>query len=355
MSVSVIPRTTTAAVLVGHDRPLQLHELELPPLKAGQVLVKIAYSGICHTQLGEVRGSRGLDPWLPHCLGHEGGATVLAVGDGVARVAVGDRVVVSWIRGPGAEAPGAVYQSPTLGRVNAGAANTFMTHSIVAENRLTVLPPDFPLDVAALLGCAVPTGAGTVLHTAAAQAGESIAVFGAGGVGLSAQIAAVYAGCSPIIAVDVVEAKLETARRLGATHVVNAATTDPVAAIRELTGGKGVDIAVEAAGKPAAMEAAYACARNGGGRAVLAGNLVSGAKIAIDPFPLLLGRRLIGSGGGDTAPAADIPRYAQAFVDGAMPLDGLISHRLPLAQINEALAMLEQGQVARAVIDMSDD
>lgn len=350
--VTQMPTTTTAAVLIDPARPLAVLELEIPPLQPGQVLVKIAYSGLCHTQLGEIRGKRGPDPWLPHCLGHEGGAIVLAVGDGVTRVAAGDRVVVSWIKGPGANAGSARYRSAELGMVNSGAANTLMTHAIVVENRLTPIPPDFPLDIAALLGCAVPTGAGTVLHTAGAAAGESVAVFGLGGVGLSALIAAVYAQCSPVIAIDVVPAKLDLARRLGASHAINAAEGDAVTAIKELTGGKGVDLAVEAAGVPAAMEAAYASARIGGGRAVLAGNLAHGERIAIDPFPLLLGRRLIGSGGGDTAPAEDIPRYVRAFQDGSMPLDGLISHRFPLSQVNEAFACLERGEVARAVIDM---
>ena len=178
-------------------------------------------------------------------------------------------------------------------------------------------------------------------------------MFGLGGVGLSALIAGVYAGCKPVIAVDVIEAKLAIAERLGATHTINAATTDPVAAIKALTGGQGADITIEAAGTPAAMETAYARARLNGGRALLAGNLAHGKQISIDPFPLLLGRRLLGSGGGNAVPAEDIPRYVRAFQDGAMPLDGLISHRFSLGQVNEAFERLERGEVARAVIDMS--
>ncbi|MBF0304272.1 MAG: zinc-binding dehydrogenase [Alphaproteobacteria bacterium] len=352
--MTALPTTTTAAVLVAQGAPLEIHELEIPPLKEGQVLVSIAHSGICHTQLGEVRGKRGPDPWLPHCLGHEGGGTVLAIGPGVTRVAAGDRVVVSWIRGPGMAAPGAIYQAAGLGKVNSGPANTFMTTSVVAENRLTALPPDFPLDVAALLGCAVPTGAGTVLKTAGAKAGESLAVFGLGGVGLSAMIAGVYAGCAPIIAVDVVAAKLDVARRLGATHVVDASRTDAAAAVREITGGKGVAVAIEAAGAPKAMESAYAATLVAGGRTVLAGNLPHQATITIDPFPLLLGRKLLG-GGGDSAPAEDIPRYIEAHQVGRMPLEGLISHRFGLEDINRAMDMLERGEVTRAIVSMTGD
>jgi S-(hydroxymethyl)glutathione dehydrogenase / alcohol dehydrogenase len=348
-----LPRTTTAAVMTAQRAPLELMELTLPEIKPGQVMVEIAFSGICHTQLGEVRGKRGPDPYVPHCLGHEAGARVLGVGEGVTKVKPGESAVVTWIKGEGANVPGTVYQrADGGGAVNAGAVTTFMRHAVVSENRLVPVPADFPLDIAALLGCAVPTGAGAVLRTGRAEADESVAIFGLGGVGLSAMLAAVWRGCTPIIAVDVVAEKLDQALAIGATHTVNAVSEDVTARIKEITGSDGVDIAVEAAGVTKAMEAAYEATRMFGGRTVLAGNLAHGSDISIDPFPILLGRELLGAGIHNAVPDVDVPRYAEAFGEGSFKLRELISHVVGLGEVNQALDMLERGEVRRAVIDM---
>ncbi|HVX14862.1 MAG TPA: zinc-binding dehydrogenase [Pirellulales bacterium] len=343
---------TEAAVLVELNRPLRHAQLELPALKPGQVLVEVAYSGVCHSQLHELRGRRGADRFLPHTLGHEGSGTVLAVGDGVSKVRPGDRVVLTWIKGRGAEVPATVYHDGATA-INSGALSTFMRHTITCENRVVPLDDEIPLREAALLGCAVPTGAGMVCTAANMAPGSSLAVFGVGGIGLSALLAARALGAQPLIAVDVVDAKLAEASRLGATHAVNAHKCDPLSAILEITGGKGVDYAIESAGRRETMEAAFRSVRNQGGLCVLAGNLPHGEQISIDPYDLIRGKRVMGTWGGETRPDDDIPLFAGWFAEGRLPLAELISHEYPLEEINSALLDLEQGCVSRALIRMA--
>lgn len=340
-----------AAVLVAPRQPLELRWLRLPPLRDGQVLVRVAYSGVCRSQLLEIRGERGDDPFLPHTLGHEGSGEVLEIGPGVRKVRPGDHVVLSWIKGIGADVPSTVYES-AAGRVNSGAISTFMRETITCENRLTVIPASMPPREAALLGCAVPTGAGIVLNTLRLEAGSSIAVFGVGGIGLAAVAAASLMNAATIVAVDVVEAKLEHARALGATHIVHATREDPLAAIRRITGA-GTDYAVEAAGRPETMEAAFKSVRDGGGLCVLAGNLAHGGRMSIDPFDLIKGKRVIGTWGGETNPDRDILRYVRLYESGRLNLAAFITHEYPLDQINAAFDDLEAGRVGRAIVNMA--
>jgi S-(hydroxymethyl)glutathione dehydrogenase/alcohol dehydrogenase len=343
---------TEAAVLVELNQPLRHARVELPELRPGQVLVEVAYSGVCHSQLHEIRGRRGPDRYLPHTLGHEGSGVVRAVGAGVEKVQPGDRVVLTWIRGQGADVASSGYQEGPA-KINSGPLSTFMRHTVTCENRVVRLPPEMPLREAALLGCALPTGAGIVINMTAAGAGESLAVFGAGGIGLSAVLAARMLGADPLIAVDVVEGKLAEALRLGATHAINARERDPLPAIRELTQGRGVDYAVEAAGRRETMEAAFRSVRDQGGLCILAGNLPHGEQIAIDPFDLIRGKRIAGAWGGATRPDEDVPRYVRWFLEGRLPMNELISREYRLEEINAALDDLEQGRVVRALVDMA--
>ena len=343
---------TDAAILVELNQPLRHARLELPELKPGQVLVEVAYSGVCHSQLHEVRGRRGPDRYLPHTLGHEGSGVVRAVGAGVEKVQLGDRVVLTWIKGQGADVASSGYQEAGA-KINSGPLSTFMRHTVTCENRVVRLPPEMPLREAALLGCALPTGAGIVINMLAMQPGASLAVFGAGGIGLSAVLAARMLGADPLIAVDVVESKLAEALRLGATHAINSRKHDPVAAIRELTQGRGADYAVEAAGRRETMEAAFRSVREQGGLCVLAGNLPHAEQIAIDPFELIRGKRIAGAWGGATRPDEDVPRYIRWFLEGRLPMNELISREYRLEEINAALDDLEQGRVVRALVDMA--
>jgi S-(hydroxymethyl)glutathione dehydrogenase/alcohol dehydrogenase len=341
-----------AAILIETGKPLEVVELGVPPLAAGQVLVEIAFSGVCHTQLLEVRGHRGHDPYLPHCLGHEGSGIVVDIGDGVTRVDIGDQVVLSWIKGDGCDVPGTVYAWD--GRaVNAGGITTFQDYAVISENRLTKLPPGIGLREAAMLGCALPTGLGSVFNTAAARPGQSLAVFGCGGVGLCAVAGAEIAGCWPIIAVDLLPGKLELAQQLGATHTLRADEADPVAAIRDLCPG-GVDIAIEATGQPAVMQQALEAVRMQGGSAVVIGNAPHGRTLTLDPKLLNQGKRLLGTWGGDCRPTHDLPRFARLISSGRLDIAPLIGDSYPLHAVNAALDDLEAGRVARPMMVMDE-
>jgi len=342
---------TTAAVLVELGRPLELADLAVPVLKPGQVLVEVAYSGVCHTQVGEARGHRGEDRFLPHGLGHEGSGVVREVGPGVAKVRPGDRVILSWIKGSGADVPGTVYDWNGR-KVNAGGITTFATRSVISENRLTVVPDGMPLRLAALVGCAVPTGAGVIFNTARPRPGQSVAVFGVGGIGSCAVAAAALAGCTPVIAVDVNAEKLALARRLGATHAVNSKDCDPVAEVRTLCPG-GADFAVEATGLAPVMRQTLAAVRPQGGAAVVVGNARFGEKLEIDPRELNQGKRLLGTWGGDNVPDRDYPRYCKLMAAGRLDLEPLLSRSYRLADVNAALDDLERGCAARPLLDIA--
>lgn len=342
---------TTAALLVELAKPLEVVEIEIPALKPGQVLVEIAFSGVCHTQVLEARGRRGADPYVPHCLGHEGSGTVIEAGAGVTKVKAGDCVILSWIKGSGLNVAGTTYTWD--GRtVNAGAVTTFQRHAVVSENRLTRMPEGLAMNEAVMLGCALPTGLGAVVNTACPTVGQSVAVFGAGGIGQSAIMGAAVAGCVPLIAVDPNPAKRELALRFGATHVIDPTTTDAVAEIRKLTAG-GADHAIEATGIPAVMAQTLACVRPQGGRAVVIGNAPQGQMISVNPRMLNDGRSLLGCWGGDAVPDRDYPRFARLMTSRRINVAPLLSAPYPLARINEALDDLEEGRVGRPLIDLA--
>ena len=344
---------TTAAILVELGRPLELVELEIPPLKPGQVLVEVAYSGVCHTQVLEARGHRGEDKFLPHCLGHEGSGVVREVGEGVTRVAPGDQVILSWIKGPGLDVPGTVYD--WNGRaVNAGGITTFSHHAVMAENRLTKLPAGVAMKDAALVGCAVATGAGAVFNAAHPLPGSSLAVFGIGGVGLCAVAAAALSGCCPIIAIDLKPQKLALARQMGATDTIEAGETEVLAAIGGLCKG-GVDHAIEATGRPAVMVQALGSVRAQGGAAVIVGNAHFGETLEVDPRQLNQGKKLLGTWGGDSVPDRDFPRYCELIAAGRLNLQPMLSPPYPLNAINQALDDLEAALVVRPIIDLTGE
>lgn len=342
---------TEAAILTELGRPLTLATLSIPALKPGQALVEIAFSGVCHTQLLEARGHRGKDPYVPHCLGHEGSGAVVETGPGVSRVKAGDSVILSWLKGSGANVAGTVYDWDSQ-PVNAGAVTTFQRHAIISENRLTPLPTDFPRDLAALIGCAVPTGFGVVFNAAQARAGQSIGIFGTGGVGLCAIAAASVAGCYPIVAIDLVDSKLTTAKRLGATHTINPTSADLVAELKKLVPG-GLDIAIDFTGRTQVMVQALEAVRMQGGTAIVVGNAHHGEKLSFDPFQLNLGKRLLGTWGGDSQPERDYPTYCRLLAAGRVDLSPLMANRYSLEQANAALDDLEAARAIRPLIDMS--
>lgn len=346
-----MPTGLTAAVLYETDRPLRIVSgIEAPAPRPGQVLVKLAYAGVCHSQVMEARGQRGADRYLPHLLGHEGSGVVIEIGRDVTKVGAGQRVVLGWIKGRGAEVPSTQYRLDGA-VLNAGAVTTFNDYALVSENRCVPLPDGVPMDVAALLGCAVPTGAEIVANTIEPAAGSTIAVVGLGGIGMSALMACRFFDCAEIIAVDLSPEKLDLARELGATTTIDARSQDPVAEIRRRTGGHGADYVIEAAGLARTIEQAFEATRRGG-LCVFASHPQSGARISIDPYELICGKRIVGSWGGGSDPDRDVPRFADWYRGGRLPLARLISNRYRLDEINEALDDLEQHRVARPLIEI---
>lgn len=345
-------RTTKAAILSQINQPLEIVELIIPKLKRGQVLVKIAYSGVCRSQLNEIRGLKGEDKFMPHTLGHEGSGVVMEVGLGVQKVKVGDHVVLTWIKGKGIDVPATLYHRHDGSIVNSGAISTFMEYAVISENRLVPISKEMPLKEAALLGCAIPTGAGIVLNTARVQTGNSVAVFGVGGIGLSAILAAKMMEAAIIVAVDIHEQKLIQAKAIGATHIINATLHDVLDTIQTITGGQGVDFTIEAAGQRETMETAFASVKDKGGLCILAGNLPVGQKISIDPFDLIKGKQIVGTWGGETEPDTDIHNYVNQFLSDRLKLSFLTSDLYCLDEINHSFNYLESGKVNRALIEL---
>lgn len=339
-----------AAILTNLNQPLTLDEVESQPLECGQVLVRLHASGICGAQLNEIAGTKGPDKFLPHLLGHEGGGVVVEIGPGVTHVAPGDRVVLHWRKGVGIQAKPARYKSGATW-INSGWVTTFSQYSVVSENRVTRIDPDVPFEIAALMGCAVTTGLGLINNLAQLKIGQSIAVFGCGGVGLCVIQGAAMVGADPIIAIDIQDSKLEQAQRFGATDLINSKTTDVADAIRKAVGPQGVDAFVESTGNTKLIEQAYRLTQPQG-KTILVGVPRHDQDIQIHSLPLHFGKVLTGCEGGATDPAVDIPRYLRLYRKGKLELDSLITHRFPLRDINEALARVRAGEVGRAMLLM---
>ncbi|MFQ5732231.1 MAG: zinc-binding dehydrogenase [Planctomycetaceae bacterium] len=342
-----------AAILVESNQPLVVADVELSErLACGQVRVQVHYSGICGAQINEIEAAKGPDRFLPHLLGHEGCATVLETGPGVTTVREGDRVVMHWQRGNGIQSATPTYR--WNGRdVNAGWVTTFNEQAVVSENRVTPIPGDFNQKQAALFGCAVTTAMGVVNNDAQVKIGQSVAVYGVGGVGLNIVQAAGMVSAHPIIAVDLHEEKLVRARHFGATHLFNAAGgSDLNELIREIIDEAGVDVVVETTGNPRVIERAYDLTHPDG-KTILVGVPKLGDNVSLYTLPLHFKKVLTGSHGGDTQPHIDIPRYIRLAQAGKLSLDGLITHEFPLDDVNEAVALMRGGKAGRVLLSMN--
>jgi S-(hydroxymethyl)glutathione dehydrogenase/alcohol dehydrogenase len=359
-----------AAVLEKVGAPLTIEELELDDPQAGEVLVRLVASGVCHSDLHNQQGVH--PPPTPVVLGHEGAGVVERVGAGVDHVRPGDHVVLTWLpycgrcrwcaTGRPARCTGMAWiEDGTMpdGTIRMRRADgtpvKHYTTSSFAERTVvpgqTAIPVDADLDLThlALIGCAVMTGVGAVLNTARVAAADTVAVVGCGGVGLNVVQGAAIAGASRIVAVDRDAAKLALATELGATDTVKVADgEDPAAAVRELSGG-GVDHSFEAVGRPDTIELAMAVTGIGG-QAVLVGMAPPGAHVPLEPLQLTLGERAVrGSWYGSTRPFRDVPLLIELFRSGRLQLEPLVT-RCSLDQVNEALAAMETASPARSVI-----
>jgi len=358
-----------AALLLATKQPLVVEEIELDPPGPGEVHVRVIASGVCHSCLHSMDGTGGDSP-VPMVLGDEGAGIVERVGDGVTSLRRGDHVILSWASLCGAcescltGHPATCDRQPPFGflrdgtvRMHRGAqdvhhfgtVSSYASEVVVPVDCAIKIRDDMPLEVAALIGCAITTGVGAVTNTAAVRPGTSVAVFGCGGIGLSAVMGAALVGAYPIIAVDIKPEKLELAKRIGATHGVLASDADAVAQIRDIAGG-GVKNAVLGIGIQSVVQQAWASLAPRG-TAVMIPFMGAGATLTLDPLPLIrFENRLIGSRYGSASPALEFPRLVDLYLDGRLPIDELITKRYPLADINEAHRALAAGENARGLI-----
>jgi S-(hydroxymethyl)glutathione dehydrogenase / alcohol dehydrogenase len=345
-----IPTHMKAAVLWECGKPLSIVSgVEIPKLMSGQVLVKMAYSGVCRSQLMEVEGQRGEDKYLPHLLGHEGCGKVVHTAADVTKVSLDDWVILGWIKGEGINADGAKYKFGDK-IINSGGVTTFSTYTIVSENRVVPLPDGLPKDISVLFGCALPTGAGILLNQIKPKKNSSIAFIGLGGIGLSGLMATKAFECKNIIAVDISDEKLILAKEFGATHTINALNSNVLKEINKITNGVGVDYSVDAGGKVETIELAFESVKNNGGLSIFASHPEGGKKISIDPFNLILGKNIKGSWGGACSPDIDIPILADLYQKKLLPLEKLVTKKYKLDDINIALDDLKNSKVFRPLI-----
>ncbi len=353
------------------SRPLAIETLDLGEPGKGEVLVRIAAAGLCHSDLSVINGDRPRP--VPMALGHEAAGVVEQVGEDVADLVPGDHVVMVFVPscghcGPCAEGrpalcePGAAAN--TVGTLVSGArrlsrngtaiqhhmgVSAFADHAIVSRRSLVRIDRELPLDEAALFGCAVLTGVGAVVNTARVPPGSSVAVLGLGGVGLNALLAAVASGAEKIIALDMIESKLQLARQLGATHAVNAGDKDALEQVKALTQG-GVDFAFEMAGSVAALELAYRITCRGG-TTVTAGLPNPQSNWPLQAVTLVAEERTVkGSYIGSCVPSRDVPRYIALYRAGKLPVNKLLSARIALDDINAGFDRLASGEAVRQVI-----
>ena len=345
-----------AAILNRLNEPLVIVEdLEHLPLEAGQVLVKVMTSSICGKQIGEISGHYGPDKYLPHGLGHEGSGTVVEIGPGVTTVKLGDHVVLHWRKGSGIEAKPPKYKWGNF-TVGAGPVITFNDWAVVSENRLTTIPDDIPFDIAALMGCAVTTGLGLINNEAKLKIGQSIAVFGCGGVGMNIIQGAMMISAYPIIAIDKDQWKLDMAVKFGATHTFNTkyniGNDYLFNEINKVVKG-GVDVAVDCTGDPWTIIPSAYNSTSAQGKTILVGQPHVNRSVMFHDFSNNYGGKVMfASQGGLTNPTVDIPRYCELYKTSKLQLKEMITHRFPLYKINEALDVVRRGEAIKCIIDM---
>jgi S-(hydroxymethyl)glutathione dehydrogenase/alcohol dehydrogenase len=355
-----------AAVCYEFGKPLVVEEVEIDPPQYGEVKVRLTATGICHTDVHLIRGEWG--GGLPVVPGHEAAGIVDTVGANVTLTKPGDAVVVSLLRSCGRcfyctigspHLCAGTFALQTESRLrNTGGeplrhgnrTAAFAEYVIVDQSQVVAVPTDMPLDRAALLACGVITGVGAVVNTARVRPGQSVVVIGTGGVGLNAIQGAVLVGAHPIIAVDLLDAKLTAALAFGATGTINAAQDDPVARVKELTSGRGADYVFVTVGNPTAVAQAIDMIRMAG-TVVVVGIPHEGATVALPVGKLVVNeRRVIGCVMGSTRLSVDVPRLVELYRRGRLKLDELITARYPLEQINEAITAMETGAALRNVV-----
>jgi S-(hydroxymethyl)glutathione dehydrogenase/alcohol dehydrogenase len=363
---------TKAAVLYEYNQPLQVEELDLDNPREKEVLVEMKSAGLCHSDLSIMKGVIRMPP-LPCILGHEGAGIVREVGPGVTRVKPGDHVMMLWVpscgqcyycrkRQPYLCADKDKTRAGTMldgtYRLKKGTQNinmmmgvgTFNRYNTVSERSVLPISPKIPFELAAVVGCSVMTGAGAVLNKAKVEPGSSVAVVGTGGVGLSVILGAVMANATQIIAIDILDNKLEMAKQLGATHTINAKKEDPVKKVMEITGGIGADYSFEVIGNEETAITTYRLIRRGGS-AVMLGIPHPESKLSLPLFEIpLMEKSVLGCYYGSGNLQGDLPMFLDLYQVGRLPLEKMITQRYRFEDINQGFADLEAGNNARGVV-----
>ena len=358
-----------AAVLYDINTSLQIERIALPNIENDQVRVRLVASGVCHSDWHVVKGEWPFIP-IPIILGHEGAGVVEEIGSEVNNIKVGDHVILSWKRNCGlcemcqvgypnlCDVKADQRGQPHL--LNSGrqmdkfnGLGTFSTETILPQDVVIPIDKEIPLPQAALVGCGVVTGVGAVLNTAKVEPGKSVAVFGCGGVGLNVIQGAMIAGAEPIIAIDILNNKLELGKQFGATHTINSSQVDPVMAIQDLTEGQGVHYAFEAIGLISdPFKQSILCTRKRG-ITVYVGHAPVNTPVDFDARILFSEKMVIGSHYGTCRPRVDFPRLLGLYKADKLKLDELVTRVYPLEQINQAFTALGAGEVARSVLDLT--
>jgi len=339
---------TKAAILVEQNKELVVDEVGVPKLQDGKVLVEIKATRICGSQLGEIDGVKGPDHYLPHLLGHEAGGVVREVGPRVTRVKEGENVVCHWRPAPGISGPCPTYDW-NGSTVNAGHITTFSEHAVISESRLTPIEPQYGHEVSALMADTITTGFGIISNDAKVGIGQSVCIIGVGGIGLGAVLGAKLAGANPIVAVDLLDHKLEAAKKHGATHSINSSEVDLKDALCDIIGRPEVEVMIEGTGNPKVIEKAYELTSRQG-TCVLFGVMRFDQRVNLNTLPLHFGRTLTGSEGGQSQPHKDVPRYLKMMDAGAFNLDDFVSHRCKLEDVNLAISRMRSGQSIHTMI-----
>lgn len=341
-----------AAILEGLNKPLVVANVSLTSLLYGQVLVKNLVTGICGAQLEEIKGNKGNGGFVPHLLGHEACGIVEEVGTGVLKVKKGDKVVLHWRKGEGIESdfPRYEYQGR---QIRSGKVTTFSEYSIVSENRVTPVPHDTPNDLAALLGCALSTALGVIKGAARVRYGESVVVIGVGGIGLNLVRYAVQAGAYPVVAVDVAD-KEEISRKVGAHFFINRKAKQLALALKEVVGISHADVIIPTVGDRETIQESVPLL-SGTGRYVMVGMPELGGSIELTNASHFFdgdGKVFMATQSGGFNPTLDIPRYLQMAKSGALTVDDIITKRITLDEINEAIEDMRAGKAGRIMIDL---
>lgn len=342
-----------AAILIEIKKPLLVAEVDLPKkLEFGQVLVKVYYSGICGAQINEIDAVKGPDKFLPHLLGHEGSGIVQDVGPGVTTVKKNDHVVLHWRKSSGAQSQTPNY-TWNKKKINAGRITTFNEYAVVSENRLTSISKKFDLKTAALFGCVITSGFGAVNNDAKVKIGQSVLIYGLGGMGLSIADACSMVSANPIVGIDIHESKLELSKKFGVTETIINKNNDYVKKkISEIFGEKGPEVVFETTGNSKLMEHAYEITPNDG-KTVYVG--VPNDKISIYSLPLAFDKKIEVSHGGDATPDKEIPRYINLSRDKGIDFSKFITHEFHLNEVNEALNLFRTGKAGRIILKISEE